>query len=457
MSEHEHGHEHPTIEEITELMRDTFGDKTVVATNGNRDDPAEHEYTVEPVLFESLREFLQRELPPSESLMGVTRDGTNLLPRFGWVMPWGREGSGKTSVIVDLLFHAAAGLDWLVYSVERPMRIVCVVNEGIPGGLQDKLAQKIERWEGDVDLVLDNLAIYVSPWGEFTFRDAEIVGHARDFCVDFGADYVALDPLHTLGTSGSGSPAETEEFKHVLRRFGLWEDLGVITAHHSNKTGMVSGDWARHPDTVIHLEKDGPHPATKLTLQKARPADPHELGVPVLLKWLVESLSYEREEIVKQQPVDVEKTIAQALDLLAQSDEPMALDPLVRQVDGTAKRVRDVLLQAISDGLIINVATQNKSAKRKTYRLVLPEDANNVETRETVPTLFDGDAPQDGMVEPENNVDDAPTLSDVIPESPAEAKTTSTVSPPVRGETVLDVVERADDDADSEPPANPLL
>src|SRR5262249_14997316 len=145
-------------------------------------------------------------------------------------------------------YHAAAGLAWLGYTIERPLRIVAIVNEGIPGGLQDKLAQKIERWQHDPNPVLDNLFVYASPWGEFTFRSARMFDHARAYALDVGADYVALDPLHTFGTSGAGSPQETEEFKHALRAFGVWSDLGVITSHHANKAGMVSGDWMRHPD-----------------------------------------------------------------------------------------------------------------------------------------------------------------------------------------------------------------
>lgn len=244
-----------------------------------------------PIVFVTLREFLELDFPPAESLIGHVRDGTNLLPRFGWAMPWGREGSTKTTLLVDLLFHAAAGRQWLHYPIPRPLRIVAIVNEGVPGGFQDKLDEKRELWDGG-EGPLDGLAVYASPWGEFTFRSERMLSHLRDFARDFGADYVVGDPLHTLGPSGSGTPEETEEFKHLLRDFGLWEWIGIITAHHSNKTGMVSGDWARHPDTVLHLEKDGRLPRTKLTVQKARPADPAELSVPQLLEWVVETKSY---------------------------------------------------------------------------------------------------------------------------------------------------------------------
>jgi hypothetical protein len=309
-----------------------------------------------PIVFEPLRMFLERELPPAESLVGVARGGTNLLPRFGWVMPWGREGSGKTSVVVDLIFHAAAGLEWLGWPIARPLRLVVIVNEGVPGGFQDKLAAKVEAWDGDVELVLDNLAVYASPWGEFTFRSERMAEHARAFALDFGADYVALDPLHTLGTFGSGSPEDTETFKHVLRAFGLWADLGVLTAHHSNKSGMVSGDWARHPDTVLHLEKDGKNPATKLTLEKARPAAPDELGVPILLEWDVDTFGYTRRELEAGtgERVDDAELLERVTTYLAGATSAVALKVLKADVKGDPARLASVVRAAIERGEIVN-------------------------------------------------------------------------------------------------------
>ena len=396
-----------------------------------------------PVVIEPLRAFLERALPPAESLVGVARGGTNLLPRYGWVLPWGREGSGKTSVIVDLLFHVAAGLAWLKYAVARPLRVVAVVNEGVPGGLQDKLAQKLELWDGDRDAVLDNLAIYASPWGAFTFRDAALVAHLRDYATDFGADYVALDPLHTLGTIGAGSPQDTEAFKNELRAFGLWENVGVITAHHSNKMGMVSGDWARHADTVLHLEKDGKNPATKITLEKARPADPAELGVAAILEWVVETMSYRRVVPEAPAPLDEAEALGAILERLS-SDTPTALEPLLDGIKGTKTALRELVIRAIAEGVIVNLAPPKARPEgRQTYKLV----RNNVESA-TAPTLFEDDAEQTGMVEPNANVGEGSTLADVPENAPLGDELTSNVGPLVRGTTFSTLVGPAEDDGD---------
>lgn len=261
-------------------------------TPQDTDTPANEEADEQPIVFVTLREFLEMEFPPSESLVGQARGGTNLLPRHGWLLPWGPEGCAKTSIVADLIAHGAAGLDWLGYEIAAPIRFVVVVNEGVPGALQDKLAQKVELWDGEQDALLDRIAVYASPWGAFTLRNERMLWHLREYADEFEADYIALDPLHTVGTTGAGAPAETEEFKHRLRELGLWESVGVVTAHHSNKAGMVSGDWGRHPDTLIRLEKDGDRPASKWTLQKARPADPDELGKLRFLEWETERLGY---------------------------------------------------------------------------------------------------------------------------------------------------------------------
>lgn len=323
---------------------------------GATDPPAETGN--DAIVFEPLRAFLARDLPPAESLVGVTRGGTNLLPRYGWVMPWGREGSGKTSILVDLLFHAAAGIDWLGYTIERPVRVVCIVNEGIPGGFQDKLRQKLDTWPHDRDAVQDNLAVYASPWGAFTFADAAMAAHAYDYAHDFAADYLALDPLHTLGTTGAGSPAETEQFKHTLRHFGVWDSIGVITAHHSNKLGIVSGDWGRHPDTVIRIEKDGKNPATKLTLEKARPADPAELGVPFMLEWDVETFGYVRRALPEATPkVSDDELEHRIRERLEATGKPESKTSLRKTVQGANDRIGDVIEAGIERGVFVNIAT----------------------------------------------------------------------------------------------------
>ena len=398
--------------------------------------PAQIEAAVETPIVETLRNFRERDLPPADSLVG-THDGTNLLPRFGWVMPWGPAGSGKTSILVDLLFHACSGIDWLGYSIDEPLRVVVIVNEGVPGELQRKLKQKLDLWPHG-EQVLDNLAVWVSPWGEFTFRDEQHVAYVRSFALDFKADYVALDPLHTLATTNTGAPDETEAFKRTLQAFGVWADLGVITAHHANKSKLISGDWDRHPDTVIRLEKVPKIPATKITLEKARPADPDELGVPFELRWLVETLSYERHALLGEGPRVEDAELLDRIKTTLATSKPLSMNDLKAETEGTNTRIAKLAKQALKTGDLADVSTRSGY-----FLFTLPD-----RVAEWDESLRLGEA-QLRMVEPDNRV----VSPDEPPESTQAGQSESSSRHPRRGSTTTRSVGRLTDaDAD-----NPLM
>ena len=436
MSEHErHDLSDDELERFAQLLRDT--DPAVIARpdpSSNGQPQQQPEYVLDDeIIFETLGAFETRLLPPSVSLVGAHRDGTNLLPQFGWVMPWGPAGSGKTSILVDLLFHAACGIDWLGYAIGRPLKIVAVVNEGIPGALQDKLKQKLERWEHDSALVRKNLAVYVSPWGEFTFTKPLLVEHARAFCTSFEADYIALDPLHTLGTSGAGAPDETEAFKRKLIDFGLWQNIGVITAHHANKMGTVSGDWDRHPDTVIHVMKEPKQPATKVTIDKARPADPAEHGIPFLLKWVVDTFGYEREELPTKSDFDENGLLEAVLNALDEASGPLTKTGVFKAVGGTKSHVLKLIDRALARGEIVDL-TPNSHA----FALTLP---NRPE-----PSLLDD--VENGLNKPFERFDEQPNRPEPSPEG---SEVVRQFDPPVGGGELEPNHLAGNDDVDNNP------
>lgn len=319
-----------------------------------------------PIEFVTLGNFLKADFPPAESLVGHARGGTNLLPRYGWVIPWGSEGSTKTTLLVDLVFHGASAREWLGYPIERALRFVVIVNEGVPGGLQDKLQQKYDCWDDPV--VAERIAVYTSPWGEFTFQNERMRNHLWEFAHDFEADYIAADPLHTIGTTGSGTPEETEAFKHLLRDFGLWKWVGFLTPHHVNKGGKISGDWGRHPDTLIHVEKNGKQKQTIFTLEKARPADPDELNKPVILEWDTGTMGFERTAIDTRQKVSDDELLAgiyAELDKAASNGSgTVSMTDVRTRVTGNDDRIGALVRAEIGAGRIANLAT-----KKGTYKL----------------------------------------------------------------------------------------
>jgi hypothetical protein len=196
---------------------------------------------------------------------------------------------------------------------------------------------------------------------------------------------------------------------------------------------MVSGDWARHPDTVLRLEKDGQNPATKLTLEKARPADPAELGVPMLLEWVVESFGYRRREL-NEGPRHSDNELVEAI-YAELGTRPVGMTALLAAVGHDRNRVRAIIERELESGRIRNISTRNRY-----FELVIAETAasdssdsidspvENEQTRintglginETAPSIppNDADPPIEGPMNrwtprtPEGSIDHSSVQSD---------------------------------------------
>jgi 5S rRNA maturation endonuclease (ribonuclease M5) len=220
--------------------------------------------------------------------------GTNehlVLFRGCLAMIFGDEGAGKTTALIDLAAHTAAGLPWLDLPVPRPLRWLLIENESSPGMFQRQLREKREHCDEDPSW-FDNIHVQGGEgiWGTFTFRHEAIREGLLNYCRKQRIDMVGVNPTFGVGGPGAGKPDETQGFvDNMLRPVGLWNDVGFLLLHHENKSGQISGDWGRQPDTVIQLERDGDLPRTKLIWTKLRHS--RELGERPkrqLLDWVPE-------------------------------------------------------------------------------------------------------------------------------------------------------------------------
>jgi hypothetical protein len=238
--------------------------------------------------FSTYDEFAAREFPPAEPLLG--EKGKILLARGSLLMTYGADGSGKSTWQIDGIVHLAAGVDWLGIPVPRPVRILVIENEGPPSLFQQKLRDKINDWEGPDPG--PNLHVFCAPWGEFSFADPDARATLNEYCDEHQIDLVAANPTLGLGVGASGKPDETEQFKDWLVECGLKTRRAFWLLHHENKAGQISGDWGRHPDTKVSLQRDGDHQRTKLDWAKTRWAtlDPEEKLV--MLEWVTETEGY---------------------------------------------------------------------------------------------------------------------------------------------------------------------
>jgi hypothetical protein len=290
--------------------------------------------------FVTLDQFLKHPYPKAEPLLG---DTDNILLAIGsLLLVFGADGSAKSTWSVDALAHLAAGQDWLGIHVPRPVRFCLIENEGPPSLFQKKIEDKAATWDGAA--WKHNVFVYQSPWGEFSFADADQRRNLVEYCDEHAIDVVSANPTLGLGVAGTGSPDETQTFVNWLVECGLKSTLAFWLLHHENKSGQISGDWGRHPDTKVQLQADGSRPRTKLTWQKTRWAVLTADTTPkkqVFLDWVIDTRSYTVSDIntTATSNVELEESLDEYL-----TDNPLApTKAVLEHVQGTDKRIRELL------------------------------------------------------------------------------------------------------------------
>jgi hypothetical protein len=289
--------------------------------------------------FASLDDFLTHDFPDPEALLG--EPGVIFLARGSLFMVYGADGSAKSTWTIDGIAHLAAGVDWLGIPVPRPVRFCVIENEGPPGLFQQKLAAKIESWQGPAFRA--NVCLFKGPWGEFSFADAEAREALVAFCDEYEIDVVTANPTLGLGVAASGRPDETQAFVDWLVECGLKSERAFWLLHHENKSGQISGDWGRHPDTKVALQQDGNQPRTKLDWAKTRWATLPSETIPklCLLEWIIETQGYTVTQLdsVGASDAELEERIADYL-----AEHPWASTrSVIGHVTGTQSRIRELL------------------------------------------------------------------------------------------------------------------
>jgi hypothetical protein len=238
--------------------------------------------------FMPLAEFAAVQFPSVNPLIG--KPGMSYLAERMLLLAYGGDGAGKSTWTIDAVAHLATGRDWLGIPVPRPVRCVVIEVEGPAGLFQAKLAHKLETWDGE-DFT-PNVHLYGSPWGDFTFADPHGRRALAAYCDEHEIELVMANPTLGLGVAATGRPDETQQFVDWLKECGLYTGRAFWLLHHENKAGQISGDWGRHPDTKVQLQRDGNQQRTKLTWEKTRWAtlEPDERSV--LLDWELDTQGY---------------------------------------------------------------------------------------------------------------------------------------------------------------------
>lgn len=248
----------------------------------------------EPFALE-LNEFIELRLEPPEPLLGTKRN--TILPVGGLAIVAGKEGIGKTTLIIDLAFHLASGEDWLGFEVPGPVNVLIVENEGPQHAFRIKLQEKVAAWQ---PTLAGRVFIQTWSWGGFSFREKETSDRARQFLDEHEVDVIIGDPLDSLGVEGVGSPEDVRKFIEVLVPLGLKTDRAFVLLHHlahhtegsREELEQISGVWGRPADALITVKRT--HRPDQIRINPVKLRHARDTLKPVVVGLVRETGGFER-------------------------------------------------------------------------------------------------------------------------------------------------------------------
>jgi hypothetical protein len=237
-------------------------------------------------VFIDVHDFIEREVTNPDPLLGTEERA--ILARGGLGILAGRPGTGKTTLVLDMACHLAAGKPWppqdeserapAPWNCPNPLRIAIIVNEGPESMFQAKLEDKIRRFPHSLRDAGGKIVVQAWRWGAFSFADRDAFRRAQEQLHEEDIDLVIGDPLLTLGPEGVGSPRETSDFVQLLVPLGLKSHRAFLFLHHfrertdkdEDELGRLSGAWGGHLDTLITLSAHAKKDHLRLAYPKLR-------------------------------------------------------------------------------------------------------------------------------------------------------------------------------------------
>lgn len=199
-------------------------------------------HPVQPPVVEcfTARQSLADAMPVPEDIIGPRV----LTPGGLWLIA-GPPKIGKSDLLLSLFTHAAAGLDFLCFTVRRPLRIFYAQAEIERPYLQERYRQIIGT-QADFEAGLDNLVMTSRFHFQLDESGVAAIADAVNAVFHHTVDIIALDPFRNLYQAGL---AEGDINAELMAFFRLrLEKLlaltnphaAIVLVHHTNKiTGKM--------------------------------------------------------------------------------------------------------------------------------------------------------------------------------------------------------------------------
>lgn len=203
-----------------------------------------------------------------------------ILPRDTLALVFGPPKEGKTFAVVDMLLHAAHGLDWHGHAIRQPQRVAFFSGEGQTG-----LRVRLHAWTQHHDSAELKGAFNVLPVSlALPDRIEELIELLRDF----KPDVIAIDTLNAyFGSGDENSTHDMTRFVAELRRLREALSCSVLIIHH---TGLTNTDRERGSialrgavDVVIRVSRERGRPGC-LGFQVILGRDLEPMDAPLALR-----------------------------------------------------------------------------------------------------------------------------------------------------------------------------
>lgn len=298
--------------------------------------------------------FSDEDEEGADALVG---DNDNVfIPEGGDVMFYGDGGAGKTTLMVDLALHLAAGDDWLGIPVGRPIRVAIIENEGPRPLFRAKLRRKLRAWEGSEGSALGGrLLLLEEPWSKVSLDNTAIRNALAAKVAELELDALLVGPVTRSGMNEAGTLQQVRDYANLIDkvRKASGRRVTFLLAHHENRGGQVSGAWEGAVDTLLHIQAQG-NGQTRMFVQKARWSPKHHKQ-KLQLRW-IEGEGFEVSEEIERD----DNTVADEILAFVREHGGIAWSKVEKAVPGNGERLRTIRDNLLSGGRLVNRGTEKR-------------------------------------------------------------------------------------------------